>query len=353
MRAQLIRTFFFCQNVKLEPAMERKSSEPKLIDGLMADLGGPRTARFLDAASKAVDFDRLASTIRAEVTSDQPKGGRPFWPVVVMIKCMLLAKWYGLSDPQLEEQLRDRLSFRRFVGLGLDDATPDETTFVKFRQRLRESQHHATLFDDVLDQLRGKGLVLKEGSLVDAMIIEAPRGHGGNGKDEFGESTRDRCATFTQKHGRKYHGYKAHVNVSVDRFITAYIFDSAKVHDSKHIDALIEGETKAVYADSAYMDKQRSARLAREGIHDGIVQRRVRGQKELSDEQRQHNRACSKVRALVEHPFAMLRQMGYAKVRFRGMLRNALDFAWMATACNIKRSLSLLGMALTPQRTAG
>lgn len=330
--------------------MERKSSEPKLIDGLMADLGGPRTARFLDAAAKAVDFDRLAATIRADVTCDQPKGGRPFWPVVVMIKCMLLAKWYGLSDPQLEEQLRDRLSFRRFVGLGLDDATPDETTFVKFRQRLRESQHHATLFDDVLEQLRGKGLVLKEGSLVDAMIIEAPRG---GGKDELGESTRDRCATFTQKHGRKYHGYKAHVNVSKDRFITAYVFDSAKVHDSKHIDGLTEGETKAVYADSAYMDKDRSQRLARDGVHDGIVQRRVRGQKELSDQQKRHNRECSKVRALVEHPFAMMRQMGYAKVRFRSMLRNALDFAWMATACNIKRSLSLLGMALTPVRRAG
>ncbi len=331
--------------------MERKTAEPKLLDGLMADLGGPRTSRFLDAAAKAVDFDRLAGTIRADVTCDQPKGGRPFWPVVVMIKCLLLAKWYGLSDPQLEEQLRDRLSFRRFVGLGLDDATPDETTFVKFRQRLRATEHHATLFDDVLDQLRGKGLVLKEGSLVDAMIIEAPRGNGG--KDELGESTRDHCATFTQKHGQKYHGYKAHVNVSADRFITDYVFDSAKVHDSKHIDVLIEGETKAVYADSAYMDKDRSARLARDGIHDGIVQRRVRGQKELSDEQKQHNRACSKVRALVEHPFAMMRQMGYVKVRYRGMLRNALDFVWMATACNIKRSLSLLGMALTPVRTAG
>lgn len=329
--------------------MERKNAEPTLIDGLTADLGGPRTVRFLDAAAKAVDFHGLAASIRGAVAVEQPKGGRPYWPVVVMLKCLMLAKWYGLSDPQLEEQLRDRLSFRRFVGLGLDDDTPDETTFVRFRARLRESGQDATLFQQVLDQLRGKGLVLKEGSLVDAMIVEAPRGRG---KEEDGDCTRDRCASFTKKHGRTYHGYKAHVKVSVDRIIVDYVFDSAATHDSQHMDALIEGETKAVYADSAYMDQTRSAAFKERGIHDGIVQRRVRGQADLTEEQKEHNRACSKVRARVEHPLATLRQMGYRRTRYRGLRRNAADFAATATAANIKRSLSLLGMRQTPVRRA-
>jgi len=151
--------------------MERPSDGPMLIDGLTADLGGPRTAAFLGKVARVIDFQALADSIRLEVAPDQPRGGRPFWPVVLMVKCLLLAKWYGLSDPQLEEQLRDRLSFRRFVGLGLSESTPDETTFVNFRKRLRETGHGSTLFDAVLEQLRGKGLVLEEGSLVDATIV--------------------------------------------------------------------------------------------------------------------------------------------------------------------------------------
>ena len=325
--------------------MERNRMEPTLMDGLTADLGGPRTARFLASVERAVDFEALAALIRPDVAPAQTGGGRPFLPVVMMIKCLMLAKWFNLSDPQLEEQLQDRLSFRRFVGLGLSDATPDETSFVIFRQRLRETQHIGTVFDGVLNQLRGKGLVLKEGSLVDATIVDASRG----GKDAEGKSTRDRCASFTQKHGQKYHGYKAHVNVSLDRFVTDYVFDSAKVHDSRHFDGLTEQEQKAAWADSAYRDKKRSAALAARGVYDGIVHRRVRGQAELTEEQKAHNRACSKVRALVEHPFAWMWQMGYGRAKYRGLLRNAIDFALQATAYNIKRSLSLLGMALTPR----
>jgi len=331
--------------------MERRSDGPSLIDGMAADLGGPRTADFLGKVERVIDFEALADSIRAEVAPEQAKGGRPFYPVVMMIKCLLLAKWYGLSDPQLEEQLRDRLSFRRFVGLGLAEDTPDETTFVNFRKRLRDRGHGSTLFDGVLDQLRGKGLVLEAGSLVDATIVEQATG-GPRKQDtrggEAGESTRDRCASFTKKHGRTYHGYKAHVNVSTDRLVIDYVFDTAKVHDSQHIDQLIEGESAAVYADSAYMDQQRSEDFAEQGIHDGIVKRRVRGQVELTEAQQAHNRAASKVRALVEHPFAWMGQMGYGKARYRGLRRNGLDFGLTALAYNIKRSLSLLGLALCP-----
>ena len=325
--------------------MERRQAEPTILDGLMADLGGPLTTAFLDKVEQVIDFEALAKLIRNEVTREQPKGGRPFWSVVVMIKCTMLAKWYHLSDPQLEEQLRDRLSFRRFVGLSLNDNTPDETTFVNFRKRLRVSGVSVELlFEGVLQQLRDRGLVLNEGSLVDATIIEQSKGK----KNKAGNSTRDKSASFTQKHGQKHHGYKAHVNVSKDRFVTDYIFDTAKVHDSKHIDQLIKNEKKAVYADSAYMNQKRKKRLEDEGVHCGIVERRVRGQDELSDAQVEHNRVCSIVRALVEHPFGwMKQQMEYRRVRYRGVTRNAVDFALIAMAYNIKRSFSLLGLGLT------
>ena len=329
--------------------MERQNGDLSLMDGMAADLGGPRTAAFLDKVERAIDFESLAQTIRADLAPEQPKGGRPYLPVLMMLKCLMLAKWFGLSDPQLEEQLRDRLSFRCFVGLGLNDDTPDETSFVNFRKRLRETGHASTLVDGVLEQLRAQGLGLQEGSLVDATIVEQSTGQ----KNEHGESTRDRCASFTKKHGKTYHGYKAHVNANPERLILDYVFDTAKVHDSRHIDDLTEDEDDSVYADSAYMSKQRSKRLNERGVHDGIVQRRVRGQDDLTEDQKQHNKQASKVRALVEHPFAWMAQMGYGKARYRGLARNGLDFGLTAMAYNIKRSLSLLGMGLSPPKLTG
>lgn len=329
--------------------MERRSDGPKLVDGMTAELGGPRTAALLAKVDRVVDWEALASEVRDDVAPPQPQGGRPFLPVVLMIKRLMLAKWFGLSDPQLEELLKDRLSFRRWVGLGLDHGTPDETSFVNFRKRLRETGHGSTLFDAVLEQLRGQGLAVQAGSLIDATIIEAPKGK----SNDEGDSTRDRGASFTKKHGRTYHGYKAHGNVSKDRLVTDYVFDTAKVHDSKHIDRLIENEPSggAVYADSAYMEQKRSDRLEQRGVKDGIVRRRVRGQADLTAAQREHNRLCSKVRALVEHPFAWMKgPMRYARARYRGLTRNASDFAHTAAAYNIKRSLSLLGMGLTPPK---
>ena len=325
--------------------MERKPAAASPLDALTADLGGPRTASFLDKANAAIDFEALAAGLRADMTPDQPKGGRPFTPLVLMIKALLLAKWFNLSDPQLEEQLLDRLSFRRFVGLGFNDPTPDQTCFVVFRRRLRQAGHDSTLFEGILTQLRDKGLVLKEGSLVDATLVEQARG----GKNQDGESTRDRVAGHTKKHGRSYHGFKASVSVSVDGLITGYLFDTARVHDSRHIDQLVEGERVAVYADSAYMSKARSEGLARRGVHDGIVRRRVRGQEQLRPDQVEHNRRCSRLRSLVEHPFGwMKRGMGWRGARYRGARRNRMDFGLLAGAYNIKRSLSLLGMPLCP-----
>lgn len=325
--------------------MERQSREPSLRDGMVADLGGPRSAAFFARADTLIDWDKLVAPL-AGLTPDQPRGGRPFWPLRVMVKCLLLTKWFGLSDGQLEEQLRDRLSFRRFVGLSLDDATPDETSFVNFRKRLREAGHASTLFDAVLASLRERGLALKEGTLIDATIIDAPPGS----KGPDGTHTKDPCATYTKNHGTPRHGYKAHLATDTRGIVTGYVFDTAKAHDSIHADALLQDETRAAYADSAYRSKDRVAALGGRGVAAMIAHKRVRGQKELTPEQKAHNRACAKVRALVEHPRAWMSKMGYLAARYRGLVRNAMDFAHTAAAYNLKRSFSLLGKPLSEPR---
>jgi len=166
--------------------------------------------------------------------------------------------------------------------------------------------------------------VVKEVTLVDATIIEAPKGK--PTKDGLGH-TKGECVTYTRKHGKTYHGYKGHVAPDPRGIVKDYRYDTAKVHDSQHIDDLIEQEKAAVYADSAYMDEERKRALKERGVFCGIVERRVRGQEELTAPQKLHNRLVAGIRAIVEHPFAWMKRIGVGKTRYRGLSRNGLDFA--------------------------
>lgn len=321
---------------------ERINADLGLIDGLTADLGGPRTAELLTRLDQAVPWATLVKPIAAlpeyrVKPVGEDRGGRPAWPALTMLKCLMLAKWFGLSDPQLEENLRDRLSFRRFVGLSLLDRTPDETSFVQFRKRLRAAELDRRLFDDTLAHLRDLGLLVKEGSIVDATIIEQARGS----KRDDGTSTRDPEASFTKKNGETYHGYKGHINADRSALVTDYRFSDAARHDSNFIDELTESETTMVAADTAYRSAEREQRLRARGVTCAIAFKRTKGQKELPPLLKKLNRMIARVRAVVEHPFAWMKQMGHRRVRYRGRRRNELDFALMLVAYNWKRSLSL------------
>jgi IS5 family transposase len=344
--------------------MERKSEQPTFLDAAALELGGPRTMAFLDKCERLIPWEKLAGSVadvfsrpaksdpdKSKPAESKPakgepargevrRGGRPHWPVKLYVKCLMLQKWFNLSDPQLEEQLRDRISFRRFVGLGLTEPTPDETSLVVFRRRLREAGHERTLFEAVHRHLQKLGLILNTGTLVDATIVEAPRGR----RKDDGTSTRDADASFTKKNGRTYHGYKGHIATDRRGIVKDFRFDTARVHDSRHIDALIRREKQLVVADSAYMDQAREQRLRKRGVCYAVVKRRVRGQAELPVLQKLLNQVWSSIRAVVEHPLAWIRNMGYRKVRYRGLARNALDFGLLAAAYNLKRSFSLRGV---------
>jgi len=319
--------------------MERQGLAPTFLDGLAADLGGKKARAFFDRCEVMLPWDELAAPL-AGIFVDSPCGGRPHFPVVMFLKILLAQKWFNLSDPGAEEALADRISLRRFVGLSLEDVTPDETTIGDFRRALLAKELLADLFAKVNAFLDAHGLIIQEGTLVDATIVEAPLG----GKREDDSSTADPCATHTVKAGRSYFGYKAHIATDRRGLITDYVFDTAAPHDSRHIDQLTAQEQTAVYADSAYMDQKRKATLESRGVFCGIVYRRVPGQKELTAQQRSHNHFVAGIRAFVEHPFAWMSQMGYGKTRYRGLRRNALDFGLTALAYNLKRALSLVSI---------
>jgi IS5 family transposase len=318
--------------------MQRSNALPTFTDLAVADLGGPTAAAFFAQCQARIPFDRLADSVASIFNDSNPAGGAPHWPVVTMLKILFLQKCFGLSDPMAEEMLKDRISFRRFVGLSFDDKTPDHSTISIFRKRLRDAGHGLTLFDKTLEILKEQGLVLSTGTLIDATIIEAPLG----GKRADGSSTADPCATTTFKGGRSYHGFRAHVATDRQGIITDFVYDCANVSEHKHFDQLAANETKAIFADSGCRSQERVEQLRERGVLPGICHRRVRGQKELTAEQKRCNRMIAPIRAFVEHPFAWIKgRLNNRRARYRGLNRNAFDFAISAMACNFCRSFSL------------
>jgi IS5 family transposase len=321
--------------------MERMNAQPTFTDLTLAGLGGRRTAEFFERCQSLIPFDKLAAAVANIFVEDLPEGGAPHWPVSMMLKIAFVQKCYGLSDPQTEEALMERISFRRFVGLSFDDKTPDHSTIWLFRERLEKAGHASTLFDKTLELLREQGVVLETGTLIDATLIEAPLG----GKREDGSKTAQPCATHTAKGNRAYFGYRAHIAADRQGIITDYIYDSAKVSEHTHFDALARHETRAVFADSGCRSQDRVAQLRARGVLAGLCHRRVKGQKELTALQKRFNRAVAGIRAFVEHPFAAVKKMLPRRARYRTLRRNALDFGLCAVIQNWRKAMPRLNAA--------
>ncbi len=329
---------------------KRATGQSSFCDLAVAGLGGPRTAALLAKLDAAVPWEKLAAPVLklpeyAKYLQDPSRPGeRPIDPGV-MLRGLMLQKWFNLSDPQLEEQLKDRISFRRFAGLSQQDRTPDETTFVRFRARLREAKLDEVLFAAVLKHVESQGLLVKGGTIVDATIVEQSRGHKTGKKDAEGNdlTTRDPEASFTKKNDTSYHGYKMHTATDAGGLITGVVVSTASHHDSRHIDELIEDEKRAVFADSAYSDAKRREELEARGVLPAIIYKRVKGQKKLYPWQKKWNKLVSQVRAIGEHPYAwMKRLMNFTRCRYRGLRRNGFDFVMTAAAYNLRKAVSLL-----------
>lgn len=279
--------------------------------------------------------ERLVGGLHASRT------GRPAWAPLTMVKALLLQHWYGLSDPGLEEALSDRLSFRRFVGLGLDEGQPDHSVISRFRKALREAGLDGALFEEVERQLEAKRLILKRGTLMDATVVSAavkkPPAPAGRGSDT------DPDADWTKKNGKSWFGYKAHVGVDEGTgLIRRAELTSAKIYESEVAEALICGDERAVYGDKAYEHKDRRRRLKAAGVKDRIMHRSHKHQAALPPWQARRNRLISPIRAGVERVFGTLkRSYGYTRVRYRGIAANLLQLRFLCIAYNMRRAMAL------------
>ena len=311
--------------------MHRRSGQLSLADGLVAGVGG--NAR-LERVDRLLDWGALASVV-APIHSAPT--GRPGYVPLAMVKALLLQQWYGLSDPGLEEALGDRLSFRRFVGLALDEPVPDHATISRFRKALAEPGLAERLFAEVDRQLDGLGLMVKQGTLLDASLVAAqvrpPRPGAGL------SSQADRDARWSRNADGKHFGYKVHIGLDQgSRLIRAGRLTRGNLNETSVADELIVGDEAAVYADKAYDSQARRARLKAAGIKDRIMHRPHKSQP-LSSRKRRRNRLIGPIRAAVEAVFGTLkRSYGYGRVRYRGLLANAAHFQLLCIALNLRRA---------------
>ena len=324
----------------------------------------------LEHISALVDFEvfRL-DLVRAVPRSDGTKGGRPAFDPVLMFKILLLQAMHGLSDERTEYLIKDRLSFMRFLGLGLSDAVPDANTIWTFREALKRANAVDALFHRFDVTLKGTGYLAMGGQIIDATIVAAPKQRNTEAERaaiKQGEipagwvkkpaklRQKDRDARWTVKFSKAKpredgtsqvdiavpsFGYKNHI--SIDRrhgLIRGWTATHAAAHDGARLeDVLDAGNTASdVWADTAYRSAKNEAMLAGRGLVSRIHRKKPQG-RPMPERTRRANARKSAVRSKVEHVFAHQKGLMAIIVRTIGLARAKVKIGLANLAYNMRR----------------
>lgn len=298
-------------------------------------IGGASPLDRLNGLVKWYRFEKLLARLR----DDGP--GRPAWPPLVLFKALLLQSMYGLSDRELEEALADRLSFRRFAGLGLEESIPDHTVLNRFRNLLITESLLEKLFGELDRQLEKAGMMLKRGTMLDATLIETVARPP---SDERASVDGDaRFGGPKNKRGGSTFGYKAHVGVDAGSgLIRSLITTPANVNETVVADRLLRGDEGFVLADAAYDTQARRAGLKKQGVKPRIARRPNKHHPKLPARLERYNRLIARRRAAVETTFATLKcRMRLTAIRYIGLAKASAQVHLAAIAFNLRRWAAL------------
>ena len=288
----------------------------------LSDLGNP-----LEMISEVIDFEIFRASLEDKLLNKDKKnnaGAKPY-DVVMMFKIMILQRYYGLGDTQIEYQIIDRLSFKKFLGLESGDKVPDEKTVWHFREKITKKGLVEDIFTQFNEYLEAKGLMMNKGKMIDASFTVAPRQRNtreenkkikqGQGDELWGDKPnkkrhKDIDARWSKKNGQTYYGYKNHTKVDTkSKFIDNYTVSDASVHDSQALDDLLDEKDKGqdLHADSAYTGKDQEKVLDKYEVKNKVHEKAYRN-RPLTEEQKANNKEKSKTRARVEHVFGFMEQ---------------------------------------------
>ena len=277
-----------------------------------------RREKFLAEMNQVIPWGELLKVIK-EYYPTAGNGRQPM-PMERMLRIYFMQQWYGLSDPAMEDALYDIESMRRFADIDIAvDVVPDETTILNFRHLLEKYNLSRHIFEKTNDYLTEKGLLVREGTIVDATIISAPS----STKNQ--EKTRDPEMRSTRKGNQYYFGMKAHVGTDTGGLVHNIVVTDASVHDSQVIDKLVHGKEQVIYGDRAYSSEKKKHEYETKGIKWCVNLRGCRW-RQLTEEEVEINHQRSQVRAKVEHAFLVVKHLWrYQKVRYKGLYKNAVQ----------------------------
>jgi transposase, IS5 family len=325
----------------------------------------------LEKLNSVVAWDLFRKPLsKALKRSDGSKGGRPAYDPVVMFKVLVLQALYSLSDDQAEFQIQDRLSFIRFLNLGLGDKVPDAKTIWLFREHLVQAGAIENLFARFDRHLSKAGYLAMGGQIVDATVVAAPRQRNtdaekadlkaGKIPDDWKTQPaklrqKDRDARWTVKFSKakvddegKEHkrdiaipvfGYKNHASIDQRHgFIRGWTVTHAAAYDGAQLRTIVRRPNtgSTVWADTAYRSKKNEAWLEKNGFISDIHHKKPKG-RPMSEATARANGRRSKIRSRVEHVFAHQKSRMGMFVRTIGIARATMKIGMINLAYNISR----------------
>ena len=328
-----------------------------------------RSLKMMNRINQVVKWRNVEALLREYYEVGTSKEGADAYPPLMLLKCMLLQKWFRIpSDPELENQINDRISFKKFLGLPLDKPSPDHSTFSRFRSRLSK-EAMIKLNNEVLQGFEKKGLSINEGIAVDARLVKSAsrpmsndnlrklkdKSNTPEGKlDKNGNPlkfSRDLESDWTIKNDKPHYGLKEHASVDVNSgFVLATTLTPSSEHDSKYLPYLTlaschtEEPINKVYADKGYYGEPNRSFLSLNEIRDGIMRKDTKSAK-LTEYEIERNKKISKKRYIVEQYFGLSHlHDGAYRARFTTIMNNIWDTMCRQMAFNVFRGSKLLAV---------
>ena len=334
---------------------------------LLSSIEKNRAITRMEQINAIVNWSRIDDLIMKDYPVGKSAAGNDAYPPLILMKCLLLQQWFKIdSDPELETQINDRISFKKFLGLSFDDPAPDHSTFSRFRGRLPQETMRL-INHELLCQFASKGLTINEGIAIDARLVQSASHPISNEKlkeekqkrqtpegerDKKGNPlkfSRDLESDWTVKNDKPHYGLKEHASVDTHYgFVLATEMTPASHHDSPYLPLCVAGSChtqepiKKVYADKGYFGEPNRGFLALNTIADGIMRKAPQGT-ELTEYEIERNKAISKVRYIVEQYFGLSHLHNNAsRARFPRLITNAMDVLFRQMAFNLRRGIRVV-----------
>jgi len=329
-----------------------------------------RSIKKMHNLRKSINWNRVEDILMSHYTVGTSNEGADAYPPLLLFKCLLLQKWFHIdSDPELENMINDRWSFKEFLNFSLGKPSPDHSTFSRFRKRLSKEAMDQ-INSEILRQFENQGLTINEGIAVDARLVKSASHPISNEKiketkekhnppegkrDTNGNPLkfhRDLDSDWVVQKDTPHYGLKEHTAVDVNHgFILATTLTPASVNDTNYLSycTVYSRHTKQpiekVYADKGYAGKPNRDFLALNKIADGIMRKDSTTAK-LTPYEIERNKKISKLRYIVEQYFGISHLHDNAKrARFTDIAKNKFDCWYRQAAFNISRGHKIIKFA--------